>query len=297
MLRYFVKIACLVPFGLFGQEIVLNSPQWIARSVMNPTNISLAKDFRFSALLTTKKLWDGIQGSPRIYGVAIDAKPDELNGIGFHAWNHDYAALRYTTVSLPYVRVVKLSPHDGFLLGLTTTFTSSTLDVSDFTHLERLDVVAADQSSIFLNAIFGASYYFKDELRVGGFIGNFLTNASMEGRNIINYSSYASRFYGLDFTTTINNDFIQGYTIILDGTVRMNDYTGPIANLSVRIGQERVLIGAGYRTNGEINYIAHFGVNTRGELGYVYTYSLNELQQYSNGSHQVFYRYNLWNRQ
>jgi hypothetical protein len=73
-------------------------------------------------------------------------------------------------------------------------------------------------------------------------------------------------------------------SLYLDAFIKYNPFTPAIAEFSIRSGKEGSFIGLGYRSNKDVNIILQMGDQRRINFGYIYTYSISELQQYSNGS-------------
>ena len=296
MLRFLGKTGLLlcIPISLFGQEAVMNTPFWSNRSYFNASCVGyLGEDVPLSGFLTSKKLWSGIQGSPMVIGFSADYKASESNFVGVQVWQHKYATLNYSSISIPYAFNARIDRDQGFLLGLASTFTSTSIDLSKITQPELLDVTAQIPPVAFFDASFGASYYYLDVFRFGVFANNFMLNSSVDPTKVINYTNYSMSTFGADLSFYLKEDRFRPISLYFDAFLKGNVYTPVLGEASVRIGKYGTLIGLGYRTNNDLNFTLQFGESKPFEFGYFYTHSFSALQKFSNGSQQVYLRFNL----
>jgi type IX secretion system PorP/SprF family membrane protein len=297
MLRYYVKIFFLLSVSLstFGQEAILNSPFWVNKSYINPSYVGDYEKPLYDALFTTKQLWVGIDGAPRVNGMALNNKFNRKNAVGLQLWQHTYGALNYSSVSIPYSFNAQIDRNQGFSLGLTPTYTTTTLDLSQITRPERFDLETPIPDVRFLDASFGAHYYYDDIFRFGLFASNLMINGNINSDEVINYTNYSMSSYGADISFYLNENRYRPLSLLIDGYIKFNPYTAPIAEISIRSGEKGSFIGLGYRSNQDVNIILQMGDNDRFNFGYIYTYSISALQQYSNGSNQVYLKFRLPN--
>ena len=295
MLRYSAKIIFLLSLALnaFGQEAILNSPFWTNRAYINPSYTGDYDKPVYDIFLTTKQLWAGIDGAPRVNGFALNNKFNRKNAIGLQLWQHKYGALNYSSLAVPYSFTAKLDRHQGFVLGLTSTYTATNLDLSQITRPERFDLTTPIPDVRFLDASFGAHYYYEDIFRLGFFASNLMINGNINPDEVINYTNYSMSNYGADVSFYLTENRHRPLSLLVDAFVKFNAYTAPIGEISVRSGEKGSFIGLGYRTNKDINVMLQMGDNDRFNFGYIYTYSLSALQQYSDGSSQVYLKFRL----
>lgn len=295
MSRSYAKIICLLGLSLsaFGQEAILNSPFWVNKAYINPSYVGDYNKPVYDVLLTTKQLWVGIDGAPRVNGMAINNKFNRKNAVGLQFWQHTYGALNYTSVSVPYSFNAQLDRHQGFSLGLTPSYTTTTLDLSQITRPERFDLATPIPDVRFLDASFGAHYYYDDIFRLGLFASNLMINGNIDPDEVINYTNYSMSTYGADVSFYLHENRYRPLSFLVDAFVKFNAYTPPIGEISIRSGEKGSFIGFGYRTNKDINFMIQMGDSDRFNVGYIYTYSVSALQQYSDGSNQVYLKFRL----
>lgn len=178
------------------------------------------------------------------------------------------------------------------MLGLASTLTSTSIDLSKITQPELLDVNAQIPPVAFFEASFGASYYYKEVFRIGAFANNFLLNSSVDPTKVINYTNYSMSTFGADLSLYLKEDRYRPISMYFDALLKGNVYTPALGEASFRIGNNGTLIGLGYRTNNDLNFTLQFGEDSPFEFGYFYTHSFSALQRFSNGSHQVYLRFN-----
>jgi hypothetical protein len=120
-----------------------------------------------------------------------------------------------------------------------------------------------------------------------------MLNGNIEPSEVINYTNYSMNSYGADVSFYILENRYRPLSLFLDAFIKYNPYTPAIAEVSIRSGKEGSFIGLGYRSNKDVNIILQMGDQRRINFGYIYTYSISELQQYSNGSNQVYLKFEL----
>jgi len=295
MLRSYAKVICLLSLSLsaFGQEAILNSPFWVNKAYINPSYTGDYEKPVYDIFVTTKQLWVGIEGAPRVNGFTLNNKFNGKNAIGLQLWQHKYGALNYSSVAVPYSFTAKLDRHQGFVLGLTSTYTATNLDLTQITRPERFDLATPIPDVRFLDASFGAHYYYDDIFRFGLFATNLMINGNINPDEVINYTNYSMSNYGADFSFYLHENRYRPLSLLVDAFVKLNAYTPPIGEINIRSGEKGSFIGFGYRTNQDINFMIQMGDANRFNFGYIYTYSLSALQQYSDGSSQVYLKFRL----
>ena len=295
MSRSCIKIIFLLflSLGVFGQEAILNSPFWVNKAYVNPSYVGDYRKPVYDVFFTNKQLWVGINGAPHVNGFALNNKVNRKNGVGIQLWQHTYGALNYTSFSIPYSFNAKISERQGFSLGLAPSYTTTALDLSQITRPERFDLTSPIPDVSFLNASVGAHYYFDNIFRFGLFARNIMINGDIDPDEVINYTNYSTFTYGGDFSFYLYENQYRPLSFLVDAFIKYNEYTPPIAEISIRSGKKGNFIGLGYRTNDDLNLMIQLGIAERLNFGFIYTYSFSALQQYSDGSGQIYLKFRL----
>jgi len=58
---------------------------------------------------------------------------------------------------------------------------------------------------------------------------------------------------------------------------------------------DKLSLGVAYRYDDAVSALAGFNVSERIFIGYAYDYTLTELNDYNNGSHEIILKYNIFN--
>ena len=76
MSRYFVRTLLLLSFSssVVAQEAILNSPFWVNKTYINSSYTGDYEKPVYAGFLTTKQLWVGIEGAPRVNGFSLNNK-------------------------------------------------------------------------------------------------------------------------------------------------------------------------------------------------------------------------------
>ena len=294
MSRFYVKILtvslALAPIFSWGQEAILNTPMWVNKGLFNPSYVGGSPDQRFGVMLTSKKLWSGIHGSPQMLGLAFDKNVGKQHALGIQAMSHQYATMGYTSVAVPYVFKVPFTRESGLTFGLAPKITNATLDLSKITNPSLLDVVPTVPSVTFLDAVFGAHYHAGEFFQAGFFAGNFLINGSLDPNDIINYTNYSATVFGGDVSLRLPQTRNRPVGVYFDANVKANDYTPAIAEVHTRLVQKGSGVGIGYRSNGEINFSLELGDLQSFRIYYLYSHAPAFLNQFTFGTHQIAFQ-------
>lgn len=294
MSRYFANY--LLAIGLVGsmsalaQEAVLNTPMWVNKGLFNPSYVGGEQDQRFGVMLTSKKLWSGIHGSPQMLGLAFDKNLGKQHALGIQAMSHQYATMGYTSVAVPYVFKVPFTRESGLTFGLAPKITNAALDLSKITDPASLDVVPTVPNVTFLDAVFGAHYHAGEFFQAGFFAGNFLINGSIDPNDIVNYTNYSTTVFGGDVSVRLPQTRNRPVGVYFDANVKSNDYTPAIAEVHTRFVQKGNGVGLGYRSNGEINFSLELGDMRSFRIHYVYSHVPAFLNQFTFGTHQIAFQ-------
>ena len=109
-----------------------------------------------------------------------------------------------------------------------------------------------------------------------------------------------------DMSTNIVSHFFltSGYLIDISPSIAIQPsfllkYVGgsPLeGDLNAIIIMRNIAFGVSYRSNASINFLTEIKISERLKMGYSYEYSTNELNNFTNGSHEILLRYQIANK-
>ena len=116
-------------------------------------------------------------------------------------------------------------------MGLATTYTRTSLDLSNITRPERFDLITPIPDVGFLDASFGAHYYYDDFFRLGVFANNLMLNGNIEPSEVINYTNYSMNSYGADVSFYILENRYRPLSLFFVAFIKYNPFASEMAAL------------------------------------------------------------------
>ncbi|MDF1673922.1 MAG: type IX secretion system membrane protein PorP/SprF [Vicingaceae bacterium] len=288
-------ILIFLSFGIIGssQQVPLSSQYMMNRLVVNP---AYAGELGFySASLSYRKQWIGLEGAPStqnlsIHGPALKGKL----GFGLLFFRDIIGVSKENNITGSFAYRIKNDKRKSTLsFGIAASSVFTTNQWSQIvTTAENDNAFSADSPQYIFPDFSAGIYYKKEQYYVGFSIPMFLQH-KLEGSS----SKYS-----------IENNFNQ-YNYLLEVGVNfkindisikpsiMNRYLPSSAyqfdlNCIIDINN-KIGLGASYRTKDAVVGLIQLHVSDQIILGYSYDHSISSLQQYNNGSHELFLRYDF----
>lgn len=256
-----------------------------------------------SVALFYRNQWTGFEGAPITYGLGIAVPIPKKNSIkytnstiGFSLRREEIGIHRNDELSLDYAYRLQLnrSTFLSFSLSPTLRFLNSNYNLTVFNSIDpNLNKIPVNKTAP--NFKFG-SYLFRDNFYIGFATTNLLYN------NIYSNNSTYSIETGFD-PKRINYLLHSGYRFKINKS--NNIITSVLfkasegANLHYNINvlwstlSDQLGIGASYRSTNDLVLIANFQLYKQFKLSYAFQYSLSELNNYENGSHEILFTYQV----
>lgn len=256
-----------------------------------------------SAALFYRNQWTGFVGAPLSYGLAASIPIPKKNSIkqsnstvGFSLKRDEIGIHRNDALSIDYAYKLKLnrSTFLSFSLSPTLRFINDNYNLTIANDIDPL-LNKGTINKTAPNFKFG-SYLFKDDFYLGFATTNLLYN------NIYSNNSTHSIETGFD-PKRINYLLHSGYRFKIN---KSNNIITSIlfkasegANLHYNINvlwntlSDQLGIGASYRSTNDLVLIANFQLYNQFKLSYAFQYSLSELNNYENGSHEILFTYQV----
>lgn len=288
----------LLILGLAGLSSIANAQQEAQYSMyfFNPLLINPGYAGSQEALTVTalvRDQWTNFDGAPKTQGISIHSPLKSQNiGLGLTVINDQIGANKNTGAYADFAYSIKLNQKNhrlvfGLKAGADFYRTNySNLKINDNT--DNLYIDGYNYSKTFFNVGAGLYYYGK----------RFYFGASSPSLIKNNYNLPSGQ------KAVQENHFYAfgGVVIKLNAAVNMRPSfvikyvnNAPLsvdANLSF-LFYERVWVGAMYRYNSAAGANVMYNITQNFKIGYAYDYTLNNIQKYSAGSHEIMLSYDL----
>lgn len=240
--------------------------------------------------------WVGFDGAPNVAGFNINSPIGNGNSnIGLTLVNDRIGVNNTTDVSGNYAYSIKTSLKTKLSFGLSATLRMNQSNYADVETNGIVDPTFQSNSPTLLMPNFKFGTYFNSRKYYIGFaIPNLLhneivNNSGYSGKTTFDFSQMHFYLHG-GYKFEINPKFDLNVSTLIkqvSGAPLQSDLN-VLAEYMKRFG-----LGFSYRTSNEIAAIAQFRINDMFKLGYSYDYTLNSLGNYSSGSHEIMFVFDI----
>lgn len=294
------KYLALLFLGVAGitsaQQISLNSQYVFNEMLVNP-GATGSKDY-IPIQLGFRKQWSGFEGAPVTQALSVNSKIGKKMGLGGSLFNDVAGPSRRTGLNVNTAYHLQLDQRNNHKLGLGIgiSLTQHIIDVNRLTTYLPDDpaVLAGYNNELVPDANVGVFYYFKDK----AYAGVSAYNLVQMDRDLY------------DFDNSIGNPLVRTYYFLGGYNFSLSENFGLKASTLVQgietgtaqfdvtaIGtfKDMVWLGASYRHTDAVAFMIG-GQAGPFKFGYSYDYTLSDIGNYSNGSHEVFLELQLYTK-
>lgn len=238
--------------------------------------------------------WVGLDGAPTTNAFSINTPINNSNlGIGLSVVSDKIGPTKDNTLSADVSYTIPTSETYKLSFGIKASANMFNLDTS------MLNPADANDPNLqnFNNEIspnFGAGVYFhSDKLYLGVSVPNFLQD-----------SKYNDNAVAV-FQERMNFYFIGGYVFDISQSVKFKPavLTKMVTGAPLQVDAsanfllfDKLTLGAAYRWDAAVSAMAGFQITDGLFIGYSYDMETTQLKNYNSGSHEVFLRFELFNR-
>jgi type IX secretion system PorP/SprF family membrane protein len=274
----------------YAQQLPQYSQYMFNDFVMNPAIAGRAN--YWEAKSNNRYQWQGITDAPRTYILSLQGPFKNLKmGIGGTIFTDIVGPTRRTGLNLAYAYHLKINSQYKLSLGINGGILQYAVDGSKITPHDAGDpVLSPNYQSALVPDIGAGAYFYSDKLYVSlGFPQVYTANLKFFNDQTTKNSTLAIHFYGLaGYKWNISQDFILEPAVL----VKMVDpvqYAIPVkTDLGLKLSfQNKVWIGANYRTKDAVSALVGYMFNNWLMFGYSYDYSITHLRAYNSGTHEV----------
>ena len=266
---------------------------------INPAYAGLRDRLSVFALHRTQ--WVGLEGAPVTNNVSIHSPIgyDNKMGLGLSIINDKIGPSDESDIGVNFSYNVNTSDRYKLSFGIKGSVNLLNIDFSKLPYLTRSDANFENNVDNKLSPNIGAGLYlYSDNTYVGLSVPNFL-----ETNHFDKYSNNGSVSYIAK--ERLHYYFTAGHVLDLSETVRFKPaFIAKMtqgAPLQVDLSgnfliNEKFLIGGAYRWSAAVSAMVGFQVSDSWFVGYGYDLETTRLAHFNSGSHEVFLRYELFNR-
>lgn len=238
--------------------------------------------------------WIGIDGAPVTNAFSINSPINDSNiGLGLSLISDNIGPTKNTAASGDFSYTIQTSETYKLSFGMKVSASIFDLDVSKLNPANQNDPTLQNfDNQVTLN--FGAGIYFhSDKFYLGFSIPNIFRNTKYSDNNIAVYlereTFYLIGGYVFDLSQTIKfkpaflTKLVAGAPIQVDATANFMFF-------------DKFVLGGAYRWEAAFGALAGFQVTDGLFIGYTYDIETTALKNYNAGSHEVFLRYELFNK-
>lgn len=247
-----------------------------------------------SAFILHRNQWMGLEGAPVTNNFSINSPIGDSNfGIGLNFVNDKIGPVSENEISVDLAYFIQISENYKFSIGLKGTANLFDLDVNKLRIFDPTDPQFQNVKTEFSPNIGAGAYLFSDKTYFGLSVPNFFESYRYNDNNI-EISKQKLHLYfiaGHVFKISDNIDFKPALlSKIVEGAPIQADVTGNFLFF------DKLTLCAAYRWNAAVSALAGFQISDSWFIGYGYDLETTKLANYNSGSHEIFLRYELFNK-
>ena len=247
-----------------------------------------------TAFLLHRNQWVGLDGAPVTNNFSVNMPVGDSNfGIGLNFVNDKIGPVNENEISADLAYFIQISENYKLSLGLKGTANLFQLDVNKLRIYDPADPQFQNMDTEFSPNVGAGLYLFSDKTYFGLSVPSFFESYRYNDNNI-EITKEKMHFYfiaGHVFTLSDNIDFKPVVlSKIVEGAPLQADIT---ANF---LFFDKLTLGAAYRWDASVSALAGFQISDSWFIGYGYDLETSKLANYNSGSHEIFLRYEFFNR-
>ena len=241
--------------------------------------------------------WVGLEGAPTTNSFSVNTPiQDSKLGVGLSFVNDKLGVINENTISLDVSYTIDLNQRNSKLsFGVKGSLNMLNVAYSRLNKFNPNDPMILHDIADEASPNIGAGIYWHNEKSyVGLSVPNFLENKRFENGTLYSAMNQRQHFYlmgGHVFEINPTLKFKPAFLLkAVSGAPLQADVT---ANFLIH---DKLTLGAAYRWDAAWSALAGFQVTDGLMLGYSYDSETTKLGRYNNGSHELFVRFELFNK-
>lgn len=236
--------------------------------------------------------WVGLDGAPKTANFSIEAPITENGqGLGLSVITDQIGFTKETTLTASYAYPIQLSADVHLSLGISGS--------GNFAQIDYTKATIKDANDRYLSGVltknspnFGAGVYFHSSKWYAGLSVPMILETKFYDDVKTSVASQRMHFYAMGGYVFDLNDNLKFKPAAM---VKMVSGAPLAVDLSANfLFNEKLTLGAAYRWDAAISAMAGFQVTSGMNIGYAYDYDTQKIGNYNSGSHEIFFRFDLF---
>ena len=238
--------------------------------------------------------WVGLDGAPTTNTFSLNTPIRNSNlGVGFSLVNDRIGPTSDNTISADISYTVKMNEVYKLSFGVKASGNMFNLDTDKLDSSSPIDPNLQNFNNEF-SPNFGAGVYLhSDKLYLGLSVPNFLQDSKYNDNEVA------------VFQERMNFYFIGGYVFDVSQSIKFKPavLTKMVAGSPLQVDAsanflffDKFMLGGAYRWDAAVSALAGFQVTDGLSIGYSYDMETTQLRRYNSGSHEIFLRFELFNK-
>ena len=238
--------------------------------------------------------WVGLDGAPTTNAFSINTPINNSNlGIGLSVVSDKIGPTNDNTLSADISYTIPVSENYKLSFGIKASGNLFNLDTEKLTPAQQNDPNLNNFNNEFSPNIGAGVYLHSDKFYLGLSVPNFLQDSKYSDNDVA------------VFQERMNFYFISGYVFDLGSSIKFKPavLTKLVTGAPLQIDAsanflffDKLMLGGAYRWDAAVSALAGFQVTDGLFIGYSYDLETTKLRNYNSGSHEVFLRYELFNK-
>ena len=303
MKHSYIPLILLILLGTFSVK-AQQDPQYTQymynTQVINPAYAGSRDVLSFGLLYRTQ--WVGLDGAPQTGTFSINTPFGGMDnmGIGLSIVYDEIGPASESNVNVDYSYTINTSDVDELSFGLKAGIDILDVDYTKLNIFDQSDPRFQNNVDNKLQPQIGAGvYYNTDKFYIGLSVPNFLTTKHYDESNLTDPDIQTVAAERLHYF------LIAGYVFDLSENLKFK----PAALVKAVSGSplqvdasanfllyEKVTLGAAYRWSAAMSALVGFQVSDGVFIGFGYDYQTTDIESYSDGSYEVFLRFDILNK-
>jgi type IX secretion system PorP/SprF family membrane protein len=292
-----IAILCTVTVILFGTEKISaqQDPMYVQYIdnllVVNPGFAGSKADGKI--MLVSRDQWVSVPGAPVTRSISYNTPLKNKNiGLGFSVMNDKIGPQQQTGVYIDYSYFLKVSDNYRMGMGLKGGVNFYRAALTGLDPINPDPVFSKDIYKNFLPTLGVGLYLFSENTYLGvsvpKLIENRITSEDYETEYVQKEKIHF--YYVMGGQLNLAEDF----NMKASSMIKLVKNAPISADISVMAGlMERFWLGGMYRFGSAFGAIAQFQVTNKMSIGYSYELPIQRISNFSNGTHEIMFGYNI----
>lgn len=238
--------------------------------------------------------WVGLEGAPVTNAVSLNSPINNSNlGIGVSFVNDRIGPTDENTISADISYTVQTSETYKLSFGVKGTANLFNLDVNKLNPADAGDPQLQNFNNNFTPNVGAGVYFHSDKLYLGVSVPNFFETTRYEDNSISVYKEKMNFYFigGYVFDVSPTIKFKPAFLVkTIEGAPLQLDVSGNV------LFNDKFTVGLAWRWDAAVSVMAGFQATDGIFIGYGYDLETTKLSNYNSGSHEVFLRFELFNK-